>query len=92
MGKAGRPPGSVNKSTEQFKQFIANFCESRKEQFIRDFDAIQDPEKRASMYIKVMEFHLPKGIALTGVGQVVVTIENKLKELADEEVEAEEVE
>lgn len=85
MGKAGRPPGSVNKSTEQFKQFIANFCESRKEQFIQDFDSLE-PEKRAAMYIKVMEFHMPKGIAVTGMDQVRVTIEGKLKELAEEEV------
>lgn len=85
MGKAGRPPGSQNKSTEQFKQFFANFCEERKEQFMRDFDSLE-PTERARQFIKIAEFVVPKGIALSGDNAIRVTIEGKLKELAEEEV------
>lgn len=85
----GRPRGSVTKSTERIKNFIVNFLEDNLDQFKEDYTQL-DEKERARTYIKMCEFVVPKGLALSGLDNVTVTIQSKLKSLAEEEVAEEE--
>lgn len=59
----GRQKGSTNKVTVPLKESIVNFIEE-------DFEAVRDiirkmePRDRATFYIKLMEFVMPKNTAV----------------------------
>ncbi len=55
----GRPPGSANKVGNEIKSKLARWLENGFEQFEEDINQL-DPEKRATMYLKALEFIVPK--------------------------------
>lgn len=58
----GRPKGSTNKATERTRKAIAMIAEdmadSFKEWVLRT--AVDDPKGAADLYLKAIEYHIPK--------------------------------
>jgi hypothetical protein len=58
----GRPPGALNRSTEQMKLTIARAVNSTLNTIQEDLEEIKkrDPEKAMDLALKLMEYALPK--------------------------------
>ena len=62
INKAGRPPGAVNRSTEQMKLTLARAVNNTLDTLSNDLAEIKkkDPEKAIELALKLMEYTLPK--------------------------------
>lgn len=49
----GRPKGAKNKTPNPVKKLMEDFAVKNFDQFTKDFEAINDPYTRASLYLKV---------------------------------------
>jgi hypothetical protein len=65
----GRPPGIPNKATRDVREAIRKVAEENAEEFSRwlnivangDGDLVKpDPAKAADLYLKAIEYHIPK--------------------------------
>lgn len=58
----GRRPGSVNKATLQAREAIAAFVDGNAGRLQTWLDAVadSDPEKAFSLFMNVVEYHIPK--------------------------------
>jgi hypothetical protein len=58
----GRPPGKVNRSTEQAKLTLARLANRGLDNITEDLDKIrqENPIKAAELYLKLLEFVIPK--------------------------------
>lgn len=58
----GRKPGVPNKATQDVRAAIALFAEANVGQLQEWLDRIaaDDPEKAADIYLKAIEYHIPK--------------------------------
>jgi arginine utilization protein RocB len=61
LGK-GRPPGALNRSTEQMKLTIARAVNNTLDTITKDLEEIKkkDPEKAIELALKLMEYTMPK--------------------------------
>jgi uncharacterized protein YbcI len=55
----GRRPGTPNKTAANLKEQIAAFVGANFEQFTTDLSQLE-PKERATLYLKMMEYVLPK--------------------------------
>lgn len=62
INKNGRPPGAVNRSTEQMKLTLARAVNNTLDTLTNDLAEIKkkDPEKAIELALKLMEYTLPK--------------------------------
>lgn len=60
--RAGRPKGTPNKATRDVRAAIAAFAEGNvdKLQGWLDRVATRDPAKAAELFVRVLEYHVPK--------------------------------
>lgn len=56
----GRKPGTPNKATADVRAAIATFAESNVEDFSEWVRAIDDPAKRCDIFLRAIEYHIPK--------------------------------
>lgn len=58
----GRPPGSPNKSTAAVREAIAKMAEENAENFAKWLETVakENPEKACDIYLKAIEYHIPK--------------------------------
>lgn len=58
----GRPPGVPNKATSAVREAIARMAEENSENFIGWLNqvAASNPEKACDIYLKAIEYHIPK--------------------------------
>ena len=58
----GRPPGALNRSTEEMKLTIARAVNNTLNTISKDLEEIKkrDPEKAIDLALKLMEYSLPK--------------------------------
>ena len=58
----GRKKGTPNKATQTVREAIAQFAENNVERLQTWLDAIgeENPEKAADLYVKLLEYHVPK--------------------------------
>ena len=58
----GRPPGALNRSTEEMKLTIARAVNNTLNTITKDLEDIKkrDPEKAVDLALKLMEYALPK--------------------------------
>jgi len=59
-GRAGRRKGQVDATTKLARVAIGKFLDERGEEFTRWMLQIEDPARRCEVFIKLLEFHLPK--------------------------------
>jgi hypothetical protein len=59
---AGRPKGVKNKSTQKVRDAIAKFSEDNVEQFAEWVKRVaeDDPKGAADIFLKAIEYHIPK--------------------------------
>lgn len=57
--KAGRPKGSINKSTEKSKEIIAEALDKGAPIFLKNLKMLK-PKDFCEVYLKAMEFNIPK--------------------------------
>jgi len=59
---AGKPKGTLNKATRDVREAIARFAEGNAEQFAEWIVKVAetDPAKAADLYLKAIEYHIPK--------------------------------
>jgi hypothetical protein len=58
----GRPPGSTNKVTRDVRAALTQFAEGNVEKLQTWLDAVakDDPARAADLFIRVLEYHIPK--------------------------------
>jgi hypothetical protein len=58
----GRPKGAENKATKRVREAIANFAEVNVENFSKWVTRVaeDDPKGAADLFLKAIEYHLPK--------------------------------
>lgn len=57
---SGKKKGQPNKATKDVREAIARFAQSTVEDFARWVAEIDDPAKRCDIYLKAIEYHIPK--------------------------------
>lgn len=59
---AGRPPGALNKATVAAREAIATFVDGNADRLQEWLDriAVGDPERAFSLFMAVVEYHVPK--------------------------------
>ena len=80
---AGRPKGVPNKVTQDVRQALAKFAEDKADDFRDWIDRVaeSDPGKAADLYLKAIEYHIPKLARSEGPGdegQHVLEIRHKV--------------
>lgn len=67
---SGRKPGVANKTTRKVRAIIAEFADAYAPRFVGWVDRIarDDPKSAADLYLRALEYHLPKigRVELTG--------------------------
>ena len=68
----GRKPGALNRSTEQAKLTIARLANRGLDNITEDFEKIrqQDPLEAAKLYLKLLEYIVPKKASMELSGQL----------------------
>jgi hypothetical protein len=56
----GRRPGTQNKTTLDVRQAIAAFAQANVGKMGEWLDAVEDPGKRLDLYLRAIEYHIPK--------------------------------
>ncbi len=58
----GRPAGSLNKSTSAVREAIARMADENADNFVGWLNqvAASNPEKACDIYLKAIEYHIPK--------------------------------
>ena len=56
--KAGKPKGTVNKTTTDLRQWINNFIEGQREQIQSDWKKLE-PKDRIILFEKLLKYSLP---------------------------------
>jgi hypothetical protein len=71
LGK-GRPPGGLNRSTEQAKLTIARLANRGLDNISEDLEKIrkEDPLEAAKLYLKLLEYIVPKKAQMEISGQL----------------------
>lgn len=71
MGK-GRPVGAINRSTEQAKLAIARLANRGLDNISEDLEKIRksDPVEAAKLYLKLLEYIVPKKAAIELSGEI----------------------
>ena len=71
LGK-GRPAGAINRSTEQAKLTIARLANRGLDNISEDLEKIrkQDPLEAAKLYLKLLEYIVPKKAQMELSGQI----------------------
>ncbi|NBV87791.1 MAG: hypothetical protein EBS01_16320 [Verrucomicrobia bacterium] len=87
---SGRKAGVPNKSTRDVREAIAEFARANVDQMSEWLEAIPDPARRLDLYLRAIEYHIPK-VARTEItgpdgGPVAFAGEVNLRGLSDEEL------
>lgn len=71
MGK-GRPPGKLNRSTEQAKLAVARLANTGLDALKEDLEKIRkkDPLEAAKIYLKLLEYIVPKKSQIDLKGEI----------------------
>ena len=56
----GRPPGSPNKATAEGREAIAEFAKANVASMSEWLAEIEDPAKRLDLYLRALEYYVPK--------------------------------
>jgi len=82
----GRKKGSTNKVTRDVREAIAVFAQENVEKMSEWLNQIDDPAKRLDLYLRALEYHVPKLSRAEVSANVTVTAVEALKELNEQSV------
>jgi len=57
---AGRKIGALTKTTVDVREAIAQFAKANVEHMGEWLNAVEDPAKRLDLYLRAIEYHIPK--------------------------------
>ena len=81
----GRTKGTPNKVTLERRALIASFIEANWDDFLENYKAIVDPEKKCSLFMSMMAYYAPKLAAIEYKDKTPVkTLKDELDELSGE--------
>lgn len=66
---SGRKPGQLNESTKRVREAIAAFAEDNAPKLAAWLAEIEDPAKRFELYLRAIEYHVPKLARTEHVGE-----------------------
>jgi hypothetical protein len=86
----GRKKGTPNKVTRDVREAIAKFAESTVEDFTDWVRSIPDPAKRCDIFLRTIEYHVPKlgRSELTGPGGGPIQFSDMSEEQIDARIAA----
>ncbi len=72
INKGGRPAGALNRSTEQAKLAVARLANQGLDALREDIEKIrkQDPVEAAKLYMKLLEYIVPKKAQMELTGEI----------------------
>lgn len=72
INRGGRPAGAINRSTEQAKLTIARLANKGLDNIAEDLEKIRksDPIEAAKIYLKLLEYIVPKKAQMELSGQI----------------------
>lgn len=92
----GRKPGSLNRSTEMAKLTLARLANTGLNNITEDLEEIRkkDPAEAAKIYLKLLEFVVPKlkAVDMQISGEVSHKVENIKVEIIKKEIEIDAIE
>ena len=56
----GRPKGAINKTTAEVREAIAAFASANVDQMGEWLNAIDSPERKLDLFLRAIEYHIPK--------------------------------
>ena len=59
-GRSGRTAGTPNRTTRDVREAIAVFAQDNVDQMSEWLNEIEDPAKRLDLYLRALEYHVPK--------------------------------
>lgn len=65
----GRRVGSTNKATAEVREAIATFASANVGKMTEWLDEIADPAKKMDLYLRAIEYHIPKLARTEGAGE-----------------------
>ena len=81
----GRQKGTPNKRTKEVRDLITNFVESKWDEFLSNYDSIEDPEKKCYIMLQLLPYISPKMASVEYKGEAPVkTFKDELDELSEE--------
>lgn len=57
---SGRKPGAVNQTTRDVREAIAEFAKANVDSMTTWLNDIQDPSKKMDLFLRAVEYHIPK--------------------------------
>lgn len=85
-GRSGRTPGTPNKVTRDVREAIAVFAQDNVDKMTQWLNQIDDPAKRLDLYLRALEYHVPKLSRAEVSGNINLTTIEALKELNEQPV------
>lgn len=58
--RGGRQKGTPNKLTRDVREAIATFAQANVDRMSEWLNEIEDPAKRLDLYLRALEYHIPK--------------------------------
>lgn len=89
-GRSGRPAGSVAETTRLVREAVARFAQENVGNMGEWLKQIEDPAKRLDLFLRALEYHIPKvqRTELTGAGGGAIQVQAAtFKHLSDAELE-----
>lgn len=83
----GRPKGIPNKATIDVREAIATFAQANVERMGAWLNAIEDPAKRLDLYLRALEYHVPKLTRTEMNHSGSISVVDTLKALSDAPVD-----
>lgn len=85
-GRSGRKQGTPNKVTRDVREAIAVFAQDNVDKMSKWLNQIDDPAKRLDLYLRALEYHVPKLSRAEVSGNISLTTIEALKELNEQPV------
>lgn len=82
----GRAKGTPNKTTQQMRSLLADFCKENYEDFVATYQRILNPKERCEVYLKAQQFVTPRLNAVDlDVKDTDRSFKSELEKMAEEE-------
>jgi len=85
-GRSGRTAGTPNKTSAQVREAIATFAQDNVQHMTTWLNNIEDPAKRLDLYLRALEYHIPKLSRSEVSANVIITPAQALRELSERDV------
>lgn len=81
----GRAKGTPNKATKAIRDMISKFVTDKSKDFVKEWEAIENPKDKAKLYLEACKFVLPslQSVTINDETDKNKTVEDDLKALSN---------